>query len=59
MIPAAKVAELADALVLGASGPQPWGFESPLSHQKTLNEEFRISNEEFRNGAQFAPFLHS
>jgi hypothetical protein len=29
----AKVAELVDALVSGASGSQPWGFESPLSHQ--------------------------
>ena len=28
----ARVAELADALDLGSSG-QPWGFESPLSHQ--------------------------
>ena len=28
---AARVAELADALVLEASG-QPWGFKSPLSH---------------------------
>ena len=27
----ARVAELADALVLGTSG-QPWGFESPPSH---------------------------
>ena len=30
----ARVAELADALDLGSSG-QPWGFESPLSHQRT------------------------
>ena len=29
----ARVAELADALDLGSSG-QPWGFESPLSHQQ-------------------------
>ena len=28
----AKVAELADAPALGAGGPWPWGFESPLSH---------------------------
>ena len=28
----ARVAELADALDLGSSG-QPWGFDSPLSHQ--------------------------
>ena len=28
----ARVAELADALDLGSSG-QPWGFNSPLSHQ--------------------------
>ncbi len=26
------MAELADALDLGSSGPSPWGFESPLSH---------------------------
>ena len=31
----AKVAELADAPDLG-SGGQPWGFESPPSHQKRL-----------------------
>ena len=30
--PCARVAELVDALDLGSSG-QPWGFESPLSHQ--------------------------
>ena len=30
--PAARVAELVDALDLGSSG-QPWGFDSPLSHQ--------------------------
>ncbi len=29
----ARLAELADALDLGSSG-QPWGFESPLSHQE-------------------------
>lgn len=29
----ARVAELVDALDLGSSGEQPWGFESPLSHQ--------------------------
>ena len=29
----ARVAELADALDLGSSG-QPWGFNSPLSHQR-------------------------
>ena len=28
----ARVAELVDALDLGSSG-QPWGFDSPLSHQ--------------------------
>ena len=33
----ARVAELADALDLGSSG-QPWGFESPLSHQ--VSEQF-------------------
>jgi hypothetical protein len=33
----ARVAELADALDLGSSG-QPWGFESPLSHQDRLLE---------------------
>ena len=31
----ARVAELADALVLEASG-QPWGFKSPLSHQFSI-----------------------
>jgi hypothetical protein len=31
----ARVAELADALDLGSSG-QPWGFESPLSHQNAV-----------------------
>jgi hypothetical protein len=29
------MAELADALDLGSSG-QPWGFESPFSHQDRL-----------------------
>ena len=40
----AKVAELADALDLGSSGPKPWGFESPLSHQGQKNLEFGIKN---------------
>jgi hypothetical protein len=54
--PWAKVAELADALVLGASGPKPCGFESHLSHQlfspvhrvarKAMNAERRIQNRE-------------
>src|SRR6266511_5598151 len=29
----ARVAELADALDLGSRGLDPWGFDSPLSHQ--------------------------
>ena len=35
----ARVAELADALDLGSSG-QPWGFESPLSHQNVALERY-------------------
>ena len=31
------MAELADALDLGSSG-QPWGFESPLSHQQSADK---------------------
>ena len=41
----AKVAELVDALVSGASGSQPWGFESPLSHQslmRSIAREFAV-----------------
>ena len=39
----ARVAELADALVLGTSG-QPWGFESPPSHEK--NNLLNVDNYE-------------
>src|ERR1044071_4319069 len=39
----ARVAELADALDLGSSG-QPWGFESPLSHQRTCRSRSRVSS---------------
>jgi hypothetical protein len=35
----ARVAELADALDLGSSG-QPWGFDSPLSHQRSWQQRF-------------------
>ena len=35
----ARVAELADALDLGSSG-QPWGFDSPLSHQRIMTTTF-------------------
>ena len=34
----ARVAELADALDLGSSG-QPWGFDSPLSHQPLISHQ--------------------
>ncbi len=36
----AKVAELADAPALGAGGPWPWGFESPLSHRRASGALF-------------------
>ena len=39
----ARVAELADALDLGSSG-QPWGFESPLSHQNVERESSQSVN---------------
>ena len=38
----AKVAELADALALGASGLSPWGFESPLSHHRNTHPRERV-----------------
>ena len=34
----ARVAELVDALDLGSSGLELWGFESPLSHFELLVE---------------------
>ena len=36
------MAELADALDLGSSG-QPWGFNSPLSHQESVSHETLMS----------------
>ncbi len=34
VIPGSESGGMADALDLGSSG-QPWGFESPLSHQRS------------------------
>src|SRR3954454_13812621 len=39
----AKVAELADALDLGSSGPKPFGIDSRLSHQ-TSRKSIRRSS---------------
>ena len=44
----ARVAELADALDLGSSG-QPWGFESPPSHEKAIFPIFMSTLEERKN----------
>ena len=37
----ARVAELADAPDLG-SGGQPWGFDSPLSHQINVYSVYSV-----------------
>ena len=39
----ARVAELADAPDLG-SGGQPWGFDSPLSHQISVYSAESVHN---------------
>jgi hypothetical protein len=45
----ARVAELADALDLGSSG-QPWGFESPLSHQLIMATTFHKTHKDRKVG---------
>jgi hypothetical protein len=53
----AKVAELADALDLGSSGPKPCGFESRLSHQQIQSRkqkaESRNEADDWSRGAAF------
>ena len=47
----ARVAELVDALDLGSSGLCPWGFESPLSHQRPCRISPGIRHFSFINPA--------